>query len=208
MIKIKYNCPESSSEMMETNSGRFCSSCQQNVYDFRDKSTEEIHQIREEDPSIKCGFFTKQQAIVDARTAVQNIFRMAFTAIFIMGFNTTMLFAQVNNTVSDSLITVTETLGDQIMLSGVVTNENGEPVKARIKYSYGDEHIAVETDEEGRFEIEISNELLGETILLRIYSDAFQTKYVTTEVLQTKCYFHQIQLAKKSRNQGVRGFLL
>ena len=61
MINIKYNCPESAEGMSATSCGKFCTSCQQEVYDFREKTIEEIIQIKSKNPAIKCGMFTPSQ---------------------------------------------------------------------------------------------------------------------------------------------------
>ncbi|NOQ74221.1 MAG: hypothetical protein GQ574_19590 [Crocinitomix sp.] len=203
MIKIKYNCPESSAEMTETNCGKFCNSCQPEVHDFRKNSIEEIIQIRADNPSVKCGMFTSQQAVVDSRTAIQNVFRMAFAAIFILGFNTTMLFGQIN-TASDSLNTITETVTNKIIISGVLTDQNGGKITGKIKYTIGEEAVTVETNDQGQFEFELRHDLLGKKIVLRFYSHGYATKYITTTTeLQAKCHTYQIELVKKAdQNRG------
>ncbi|MFT5819332.1 MAG: hypothetical protein ACI8ZM_000555 [Crocinitomix sp.] len=209
MIKIKYNCPESSAEMLETSCGKFCNSCQREVHDFRENSIEEIIQIKANNPSIKCGMFTSQQAVVDARTAVQNVFRMAFAAIFILGFNTTMLFGQTSQTVSDSSTTTIQS-ENKIIINGSVSDHIGFALKSQIKYSIGDEYFIIETNDEGIFEFELPIELIGKNILLQFYAEGYGDKYITTEALLAKCYQYNIRLGEKKgfsrKNRVLMGF--
>jgi hypothetical protein len=212
MIKIKYSCPESSSEMQDTSCGKFCSSCQQIVYDFREKSQEEIIEIRANNPSVKCGLFTREQASVDSRTAVQNVFRMAFAAIFVLGFNATMLFGQTVNTIAlnDATVAVTDTVANKIIISGTVTNENGVGIAAEVKYFFNDEYVIIKTDEQGQFEFELPEGLLGQKINLQFYAKGFKHVYITTTNLKAKCYKHLIRLGeipdRNSKTLPLMGF--
>ena len=103
MIQIKYDCPESVDLMPKTDCGIYCGSCARNIYDFRGKSLDEIAKIRTSNPEISCGVFDSQTASSDTRTTVQNVFRIAFAAIFILGFNVLTLFGQSPEIYDDSV---------------------------------------------------------------------------------------------------------
>ncbi len=199
MINIKYNCPESAQGMSATGCGKFCASCQQEVYDFRKNTVEEINQIKSENPAIKCGIFTQAQAKVDARTAVQNIFRLAFAAIFLLGFNASMLFGQTTAVVNDTLQKETQVVSGKIIIKGTITDYNGFALKAQVKYFIGDDYFIIETDEEGNFEFELPEELLSQRVLLQFYSEGMEYKYITTDIIQAKCYYFHVQLGEKKR---------
>lgn len=199
MIKIKYNCPESAEGMSATSCGKFCTSCQQEVYDFRKNTVEEINQIKSENPEIKCGIFTQAQAKVDARTTTQNIFRLAFAAIFLLGFNASMLFGQTTAVVNDTLQKETQVVSGKIIIKGTITDYNGFAVKAQVKYFIGDDYFIIETDEEGNFEFELPEELLSQRVLLQFYSEGMEYKYITTDIIQAKCYYFHVQLGEKKR---------
>ncbi|NOQ74220.1 MAG: hypothetical protein GQ574_19585 [Crocinitomix sp.] len=210
MIKIKYDCPESDDAMSKTDCGFYCSSCSQEVFDFREKSSEEIALIKAENPSVSCGMFTAEQAVVDNRAQVHNVFKMAFAAIFLLGFNVTMLFGQSHNLESNLIVTTTEVTSSSIFISGTLKNEKGDQIEGSVTCYYGSESMEIETDDEGNFKVELPREAIGVKVELIFASHGYLLKSITIEPKASKCYTYQIELKKYKRpllrrNRMIRG---
>ncbi len=210
MIKIKYNCPESDSAMSKTNCGFYCSSCSQDVFDFTEKSDDEIADLRANNPSISCGIFTAEQAVVDNRVRVRNLFRMAFAAIFVLGLNVSTLFGQTDNSVSDLKITTTEVTNESVFISGTIKSEKGNQIFGWISCSYGDEVVSIDSDEDGNFKIELPKDVIGHSVVLSIYASGYHLKEIELIPNSSKCYTYQIELKKYKKpflrkNRMVRG---
>ena len=212
MIKIQYDCPESNSEMVKTDNGFYCKSCSKEVFDFTEKTKEEIAEINAKNPSISCGVFTIEQAVVDTRSRVQNIFRMAFAAIFVFGLNVSMIFGQDVNSESTAVLTKTEVSVDGVFISGELKDEKGNAIEGWIIYFYGDESISIDTDAEGKFKIELPQEAIGQTINVSFYARGYHLKELEIELKAAKCYTYQIELKKYNerllQNRRTRGMYI
>ncbi|BDD06537.1 energy transducer TonB [Aureibacter tunicatorum] len=60
-ISLKFPCLERYDDMKLQNDGRFCDSCEKLVYDFTDKTLEDLEQIKKENKGSVCGRFKKSQ---------------------------------------------------------------------------------------------------------------------------------------------------
>ncbi|BDD06536.1 energy transducer TonB [Aureibacter tunicatorum] len=60
-ISFKFSCLERYDDMKLQNDGRFCDSCEKLVYDFTDKTLEDLEQIKKENKGSVCGRFKKSQ---------------------------------------------------------------------------------------------------------------------------------------------------
>jgi hypothetical protein len=137
---------------------------------------------------------------------------MAFAAIFVFGLNASMLFGQTANPISlnDSMVTVTDTVANKIIVSGTVTNENGVGINAEVKYFYNEEYFVIKTDAQGQFEFEMPSALLGRKVNLQFYATGYKHVYVTTTDLKAKCYRYLIRLGeipeRNSKTLPIMGF--
>jgi hypothetical protein len=197
--------------MEPTESGLYCESCAKNIVDFRGKSVEEISKIRTENPRISCGVFDSEAASADSRTSVQNIFRIAFAAIFVLGFNVTTLFGQSLDA-SYTSVKYTEVVAQNASIMGAVINHHGKPLAAKVAYKIkGGETISFETLKDGLFEFELPALHLGKQVYISIMAEGFYTKYLSIDNLTSKCHIFEAQLSKakkpKRRNRHVSGMI-
>jgi hypothetical protein len=199
MIKIKYDCPESNSEMVKTECGFYCSSCSQDVYDFTESSSHEIAQIKRNNPSITCGVFTNEQAVINVRSKVQNIFRLAFAAIFVLGLNITSLFGQEANMESSAIVTEISVSNENIFITGTLKSEKGKQLEGWVSYYFGEESYSINTDADGNFSIELPKEALGQKLTMSFSAGGYHLKQVELELKTAKCYTYQIELKKYKR---------
>ena len=204
MIQIKYDCPESVQEMPASDCGLYCASCAKNIFDFRGKTQDEISKIRLENPSINCGVFDAESASADSRTTVQNIFRIAFAAIFVLGFNVSTLFGQ-NLDNLDTTVKYSEVVSPNAYIMGTVVNHHGKAMQVKVSYTIeGEETISFETLKDGRFEFELPAEHLGKRVHIAISADGFYSKYVTVDELKSKCHTFEVELTKAKKYRGRR----
>ncbi|MBO6515298.1 MAG: hypothetical protein JJ975_02005 [Bacteroidia bacterium] len=93
-MQIKRPCPANLSKMQASDGGYFCSSCEQTVVDFRDKSIEEIKDVLR---NGGCGIFLPQQ--LQKQQNYQGFNRFLFiglTFVSLLGFSVRPLQAQTN----------------------------------------------------------------------------------------------------------------
>ena len=209
MIKLGYDCPEEVEKMPESSCGFFCDACQRDVYDFRGKTFSEIQQIRKDDPSIKCGVFDDEVVYEDSRTIVNTLFRIAFAAVFILGFNASMLFGQTRvNYPEDAQRT--EVSSEKIIIKGTVTNTKGKAINdAVINYYVGEEILELTVNKDGEFTFELPTNLKGEYFYFDVQAKGWSSHYEGIDQLEMKTYSFKIQLEKykhsprKGRTAGI-----
>lgn len=210
MINIKYDCPEANSEMAKTDCGFYCSSCSQEVYDFREKSIEEIAHIRANNPSVSCGIFTAEQAVINNRSGISNLFRIAFAAIFVLGLNVSTLFAQSIDQGANAIETTVEVITTNVFISGALKDEKGNRIAGWITCYYGEEVVSIDTDNDGNFEIELAKEVIGQTVVFSFSASGYHIKEIELVPKSSKCYTYQIELKQYKkpflkRNRMIRG---
>lgn len=206
MIKMRYNCPEDVANMPKSGCGHFCDVCAKNVYDFRGKSKEEAKAILKNDPSINCGIFDDQQISNRNRSLIENLFRIAFAAVFVLGFNASMLFGQDNQCGSGSesvKITKVEANGT-IAFSGTMYTLNQTPLAgAHVSYVIDGESTIVETDENGKFNITLSDDQFGKSITFYFSHPGYGEAYYTLTKAELMHYVAEITLGEHKYSRGV-----
>lgn len=204
MIKLGYDCPEEVEKMPKSDCGFFCDACQKDVYDFRGKSFTEIQQIRKEDPNIKCGVFDDEVVYEDSRTIVNTLFRIAFAAVFILGFNASMLFGQtkVNYPEHDQR---TEVVSEKTIIKGKVIDQKGKAIKDAIINFYLKDHIKIEVDKNGEFSFEVPTEYIGESMYFDVEASGWDGEYRSIDTLEVKTYIFEIKLEKYDKHPPRRG---
>ena len=201
MIQLQFNCPEELENMHKNSCGFYCDSCKKEVVDFRGKSLEEIHEYRKENPTIECGVFNHDVVKVNPKTIVHTIFRMAFAAVFVLGFNASVLFSQ-EVTDADSNVNVVKVEPSQIAyISGKVLNHIGKPIKSTITYVMTDTRYEISTNEKGDFYFELPSELIGKSFKFELHAKGMYTKYLSVSTLAGKCYTFQVQMSKANRRR-------
>lgn len=205
MIEMLYTCPENLDKMGKTDCGLYCDSCKKEVFDFTGKSLGEIAKIQDEDPSISCGVFDSEVVVENPRTVVQNIFRIAFAAVFVLGLNVSMLFAQ-SPAEADNIIVKETVEARESFITGQVFNHNGKAIAATISYYLGDEKVEFYTEKDGTFKIEIPADYAGTKLYIDFHAKGMSMQHMTIEQLSGKCYTYEIHLQKvKRRKYRYRG---
>lgn len=199
MIHLQYDCPEDIVNLPKNDCGFYCEACKKNVFDFRGKSLVEIAKLKSDNPTVSCGVFDAEVVKEDNRTAVQNIFRIAFAAIFVMGFNASILFSQSVNDVDANVQLLEEVKSENAYLTGTVYNQRGKAVSATLSYYINDERIEVKTDENGKFKIELPSEVLGKAFGIDVSAEGMYAKYLSIPLIESKCYTYEINLDKIKR---------
>ena len=185
----------------------YCQTCVKNIYDFRGKNLDEISKIRRANPEISCGVFDAEVASADSRTTVQNIFRIAFAAIFVLGFNISTLFAQPTDRF-DTSVKYTEVVAGSAFVMGQVLNHNGKPIQATVSYSLDNgENVTFETGKDGKFEFELPADFIGQKVYITLTTDGFYSKYLTIDELSNKCHSFEVQLSKVKKHRGRRKYI-
>ncbi|MBD3638596.1 MAG: carboxypeptidase regulatory-like domain-containing protein [Crocinitomicaceae bacterium] len=177
MIRIKYNCPESLDQMPKTECGFYCDTCSKNIYDFRGNTFEEIEQITKEQ-HIRCGIFDRDMAKPEEKSRFQTIFRLAFAAVFLLGFNASMLFGQTQVHYPADPVQSNSVDTTKIILKGTVYDHNGNPIKAHLSYFDIDEVFYFETNDRGEYEVELSR-ALADKFYLTANAEDMESKYLT-----------------------------
>ena len=201
MIEIKYNCPESFDDMPKKGCELYCSVCDKNVHDFRGKTLDEIQKIKAKNPSIDCGVFDKEVSYVDTRSRVSQMFRIAFAAIFVLGFNAASLFGGQFDPVEieASSILVEEKVAEEIFIEGTIVNHRNKPLSAKIYCTVGEEQHEFLSAEDGTFKIQFDREYIGKNMTISFYADGMYSKSVFIDALVAKCYVYEIQMEKYKR---------
>lgn len=206
MIQLQFSCPEELENMHKNSCGFYCDSCKKEVADFRGKSLSEIHKFRKENPTIECGVFNPDVVKENPKTIVHTIFRMAFAAVFVLGFNASVLFSQ-EVTDADSNVNVVKVEPSQIAyLSGTVVNHLGKPIRSTITYVLNKTRYEISTNEKGDFYFELPTELIGKSFSFELHAKGMYTKYLSVSTLAGKCYTFQVQMSKTRR--GRKSYLM
>lgn len=200
MIDLLYSCPEDFDKMNPTKCGVYCDACKKEVIDFRGKSLEEIEAYSLENPGRTCGIFDAYMVKENSRTTVQNIFRIAFAAVFIFGLNTSIVFGQREVQFEEpSIVQVEEEPSKTAFISGKIMNKRGKGIKGSIMWYDETGRVVIESDDKGNFYFEFPERMMGKKISLSIRAEEKKTEYITIEALSNKCYTYEVRLEKKKK---------
>ena len=165
MLELGYPCPENVASMEKTSCGNYCTTCAKEIMDFREKTNEETKRILEADKSISCGIFRPDQMTHQTVDHVSSLFRIAFAAVFIFGFNMNVLFAQNCEPVCTDKIDVELVKSESISITGKVYGvEANELVGATISFYIGDTYYNVRSDENGYFDLKVDPKIIGKEL--------------------------------------------
>ncbi|MBD3638603.1 MAG: hypothetical protein HUJ25_14715 [Crocinitomicaceae bacterium] len=199
-IRIQYSCPEHVENMPKTDCGYFCDACQRNVFDFTGKTEVEIAQITAENPEIKCGVFDSEMVHEDPRTWVRDVFRIAFAAVFVLGFNASLLFGQTKIHYDSTIVQQEVVTSQKIIVKGVVQSGKKGPIKrAVINYYIGKEVVELKVNKEGEFEFELPAEYVGRAFYFDIQARGYRARHYTIDALLAQTYNYTIYLYKPHR---------
>ena len=209
-FQIKYNCPESLSDMPETQCGFYCEMCKKEIFDFRGKSLGDIKAIQAKE-NVQCGIFDAEIAEEKAVTRLQSIFRFAFAAVFILGFNANMLFGQTKLNYPVVEDTTEEVNTQTVIIRGTVYNHRDKPIKASYSHYLDGANFEVETSEDGSFEIQLPKKLFDtyETYYISFFAEDMETAYIYFQLEDELEYQIDVHMEKyKARNHKHEEYLL
>jgi len=196
-IQLKYDCPESLTGMPKTDCGFYCSSCDKEVHDFRGKSLATIDRIKSEGNGIHCGIFDANQIRTDVKSKFDSIFRVAFVAVFILGFNSSFLYSQGNCAAERSSLVSQQMESNTIQISGIIYNHKSKPVRGLVTYHFkNDLSIDLIANEKGEFIINLPADALGELLYLSFKYKGMYERFDSVYLVEPKTYFLEIHLNK------------
>ncbi len=156
-ISIPQPCHENWGTMTPEGKGRFCASCQKNVIDFTNASDREILTAFQKNENL-CGRFLESQLNRDLiKPERKNPLWLATTSAMIsfIGFGTQEAIAQnkakIEQTDKKILKNLDKPTSDNILVSGIVYDENNTPIPHLGLYVRGAK--IGETNENGNFSI-------------------------------------------------------
>lgn len=200
MINILYDCPEQVEGMPKTEHGVFCQSCSKEVFDFRGMSEVEIKKIQLEQ-NVQCGIFDQPTTKRHTPSIIQNMFRAAFVAVFVLGMNASNLFGQTQIE-SDSAAVRQETRLELAFIEGTVSDHKGKPIQATLSYYLGDEIVYVETDELGNYRFELPKEMIGNYFYFDVVAEDKMGEFKEIKVLEAKSYIFNFRMQKYKPIRG------
>lgn len=159
MIKLEFDCPENSASMPVRERGYFCASCDRIITDFTAKSNTEIKAMLEKNVGKTCGVFRSSQVENVYQSKLATLFRWAFAAVFILGFNASILFGQDSTSIAPILDTTLATPipNDNVIIQGnVLDNETGEAIPfSKIIVEIDNQFFYAATDFDGNYSIKV-----------------------------------------------------
>jgi len=196
-ISVPEPCAENWNEMTPTEQGKSCSKCATNVIDFSVMTDQEIVAYLKNNKGKTCGNFEENQLnrILDATTSkpLRNKLTLKIAASLLLASTTQPIFAQINKPHSLSLRKnvddvelekiVPKTIPVTKTISGVVLDETtGEAIANATVTVSSKKVIHTQTDENGKFEIEVTfnNEIHKQ--YLRI-TDSAETRYIYSRII-------------------------
>ncbi|MCG8577357.1 MAG: hypothetical protein MI810_20910 [Flavobacteriales bacterium] len=204
MIELGYPCPEDVTAMPKTNCGHYCQTCSKDLIDFRNKSAEETKEILMKDQSIKCGIFRPDQMKNQSKDQVSSLFRIAFAAIFVLGFNLNVLFGQscgpneFNHNVKIERIEAQELKIDGRVFGIDKTELEG----AEISYVFNETRYLAVADENGYFDLEVAGGMQGKNIEIMISYGGMESEMVFLTKVENQQYYLTINLSKREYVRG------
>lgn len=192
---MTYKCPEELEEMQKSSCGFYCESCKKEVFDFRGLSRARIKQITRE-KNVQCGIFDPEVAVASHRSVVQTIFRVAFTAVFLLGLNAATLFAQTKVHYDSTKVTMTTESSEKVLVKGVLKDHRGKPLEGTASYVVGDTEFKFSTNSEGEFEFEIDTVMIGHAVNLYFVAEGKRAEHIYIEDVEARTYWYEIQLEK------------
>jgi hypothetical protein len=160
-LQIPKPCSENFSGMPVQGEGRFCAVCNKCVIDFSHKTDRELLEFFKQKPKDSCGFFRPDQLnrkiMLPAQTPViwwKALVLSAFAAL-------TVRSAQAGTPISEISSENSETgkpaasIGKTLTISGVVKNQQGEPLQEAFISYKGKSGFVAFTNNAGRFSFKV-----------------------------------------------------
>ncbi|MBD3638604.1 MAG: hypothetical protein HUJ25_14720 [Crocinitomicaceae bacterium] len=194
MIHLQYDCPEDIVSMPETQNGFYCDSCKKEIWDFRGMSPAQIRKIKDE-KGLSCGILDSDVIEDDTRHSVMNIFKIAFVAVFLLGFNSSMLFGQTKVHYPDPE-PAAEVVTQRAVITGTIYDYKKQPIQATINYYVGSDLIVIETNENGEYRFEVPAEMIGKYFYFDVQAEGMSALYKDINELESKLYVFNIYLDK------------
>lgn len=193
-IRIEKPCHEDWDQMTPTDRGKFCGSCQKNVTDFSTMTDNEILQFLNEHTGSLCGQLRGSQlnrAIVNTRLSAQSYhLNTIFAALMVAGgagamsaqtapppYNPTVIIDE-KHPAGPVCIKTTPEAKKHILSAVVVDTISGDRL-AFATVTMAGTTCSAQTDEHGKFVMEIPDSLFTETITFQVHASGYFRETVT-----------------------------
>ena len=175
MTDLDFSCPQDITSMPKTSCGFFCTGCKKEVIDFRNFSTESFQNHLAKTNEKMCGVFNTTQLNTPTKSAVSTIFRVSFALVFILGINTTQLFAQDTT----KAIVPTTIVENKFFIQGQVFDEDSIPLPfVKVFVNSAEGIMATMTDFDGNYKLALPEKLIGQSIDLNVSFFGFEKKVI------------------------------
>lgn len=200
-ISIPEPCHEKWEDMTPTERGAFCHNCKKDIIDFTDITTFELNDYLNKNKTLSCGRFTRQQLdavyVINTDKPTRKWFYKSWaTAVvsFFIGIfqpraeakNNAPKIEWTDNSVADYVLPVVTdepTDSSDIIISGVVLDEKGEPLTGAIVMLDEQLKIGAATGLDGKFKIIVPVDLKQNKLSLTFKLLGFQPTKVDLGVL-------------------------
>lgn len=208
MINLSFSCPENLNAMPKTDCGRYCTSCQREIFDFTGKSSTEINKILRENPQIKCGIFDPTQVKKDPVSKVNRIFRLAFAAVFFFGISSNAVFGQEDQK-SDTTIVQKVFESNTIIITGTVTGPDSLPQPfTKVWIVHKNIVIGVVTDMEGKYKLELQDDLNWQNIELHFKFIGYVEQEVIINNIEVQGYVVNMRFTEEAKYKMLAGIIM
>ncbi len=203
MIQLGYPCPENVASMPKTGCGNYCTTCTKNIVDFREKTNEEVKTFLSENKSVTCGIFAPEHVQNPVKNEVSSMFRIAFAAVFVFGFNVNVLFGQdrCKIQVQDG-VRVEFVKQSDITIVGKILQFGQAIGSAEVSLDLDGEHFSFRCDETGVFLLKNFNHLRGKTVDLYFSAPGVETQFVSLENIESGLYKIEADLGEREYIRG------
>jgi len=200
-ISIPKPCHENWQNMLPDNKGRFCLSCQKNVFDFTKATDGEIVAAFQHNQNL-CGRFLKSQLNRDLikpekKSKVWLATTSALISFIGLGNQETLAQEEIKTEQTDKkVLNITDTVAQEnILVAGIVYDENKRPIPHIGIYLKG---VKIgETNENGNFSITTH---LKSRIVFRY---AEEDDYDGTDYYVKNNYNNNIEINKEKKNEMI-----
>lgn len=173
MTRLSFCCPQNIQTMGATPNGKHCELCQKNIVDFTSFSPNQVQDYLHKNPDTNCGIFKPSQVTQPIQSNVSTLFKMAFGLVFMLGFNSTNLFAQADT------IAIPVTNPESILINGTIIS-GGVPVVFAKIILYSDNQILCVTmsDFDGRYQLNLDAQFAREDLTLVVRCIGYQETHI------------------------------
>ena len=206
-IQIDNPCAENWNTMTKTDKGKFCTMCEKNVIDFSKLTDNEILKIIESNNKNLCGRFMKTQlnrVLIDTNPQTSPKLYQFLAGLLLFSVadananteNQKPKIASFETETKNSIISENDTIPKtktqtDFTITGKITHAKKEVIPGVTIQVKDKPHIATASNDNGEFNLDISNYILEYPIILVISNHAFKdtTLIISEKDIESKKVF-------------------